>query len=95
MIIQINEELLKKTTPRERQIVALIARGFRTADIARELCVSRDTIESHRHKIIKKTGLKTSPSIVAEFQRGRLIYWCAVQQTWVHAETLPNKVAIA
>jgi len=73
MTIQINEELFKTTTPRERQIVALIAQGLRTKDIARELCVSTDTVETHRHNIIRKTGLKTAPQIVAEFIRGGLI----------------------
>lgn len=71
--IQLNEDLFKKTTPRERQIVALLAQGLRTKDIATELCISTDTIESHRHNIIRKTGLKTSPQIVAEFIRGGLI----------------------
>lgn len=73
MITQINEQLFKQTTPRERQIIALIAQGLRTKDVAAELNISKDTVESHRHSIIKKTGLKTSPHIVAEFIRGGLI----------------------
>lgn len=93
MNIQINEQLFKKTTARERQIVALIAKGKRTGEIASELCISRDTVESHRHKIIRKTGLKTAPQIVAEFQRGGLIYWCKLRQEWTHAENLPAILA--
>lgn len=85
----INKELFKKTTARERQIVALIAQGKRTGEIAKELCLSRDTIESHRHKIIRKTGFKTSPQIVAEFQRAGLVYWCVIRQAWAHVERIP------
>ena len=89
-----NEELLKKTTASERQVFALIAQGLRTAEIAQELCLSRDTIESHRHSVIKKTGLKTSPQIIAEFVRGGMIYWCQVRQVWqvwAYAEEMPQK----
>ena len=86
--IQFDLDLFKKSSLRERQIVALLAQGMRTKDIARELCVSHDTIESHRHNIIRKTGLKTSPRIVAEFVKGGLIYWCVIRGTWAHAEKM-------
>lgn len=90
MSIQINEELFKKTTIREREIVALIAQGKRTKEIADQLSISRDTVESHRHNIITKTGFKTAPQIVIEFFRAGLLYWCVVRETWAFAERLPT-----
>jgi DNA-binding CsgD family transcriptional regulator len=41
-------------TPRETQVARLVAQGLRNADIARELCISVNTVESHLKHIYAK-----------------------------------------
>lgn len=42
---------------RERQVLALVAAGKRTPQIAAQLGISPDTVESHRRNIMRKLGL--------------------------------------
>jgi DNA-binding NarL/FixJ family response regulator len=44
-------------SPREREVLQLVAEGHSTKDIARELSVSVKTVESHRKQIMNKLGL--------------------------------------
>jgi DNA-binding NarL/FixJ family response regulator len=44
---------------REREVLRLIAEGFRTPAIAEQLHVSIGTIEVHRRNIMRKLGLRT------------------------------------
>ena len=46
-------------TPREIEIIKLIAREMTSAEISRELFLSELTVETHRKNIIRKTGTKT------------------------------------
>jgi DNA-binding NarL/FixJ family response regulator len=46
-------------TPKEREILLLIAGGHSTKDIAGELDVSVKTIETHRQHLMEKLGLHT------------------------------------
>jgi DNA-binding NarL/FixJ family response regulator len=48
---------LDKLTPRQRQIVELIAQGKTTPQIAESLGVSPKTVEFHRHSIRRTLGL--------------------------------------
>jgi two-component system response regulator NreC len=41
-------------TPREREVLQLIAEGKTSSQIAESLCVSVKTVESHRHQIMGK-----------------------------------------
>ena len=66
--------LLAGLTPREREVLSLVARGFATRDIAGALSVSPRTVESHRAAIGTKLGT-TSP---AEMTR-----------LWIEAESAP------
>ena len=52
-------------TPRELQIVKLIAEGFTSDEIARELVISRKTVDHHRANILEKLGIRN----VAELTR--------------------------
>ncbi|MCL5105560.1 MAG: response regulator transcription factor [Armatimonadetes bacterium] len=45
-------------TVREREIVALITKGFTSKQIADQLCVSVKTIETHRYRIFRKLNIK-------------------------------------
>ena len=44
---------------RERQVLALLAEGKRSADIAASLGISAGTVEAHRRNIMRKLGLHT------------------------------------
>jgi len=52
---------LDDLTPRERQVLALIAQGLSNAGIARELVVTVAAIERHVTGIFDKLGLHSSP----------------------------------
>lgn len=51
-------------TSREREIVQLVTEGRRTKEIADALHICSKTVESHRHQIIKKLGLRNLPELV-------------------------------
>lgn len=61
------QEWANKVTPREIEIIVLLRHGFSTPEIAQELMITADTVECHRHNIMKKTGLKNSCHIVATY----------------------------
>lgn len=44
-------------SPREQQILMLIAESYSTRDIARELVISEKTVERHRANILDKLGM--------------------------------------
>ena len=44
---------------REREVLQLIAEGWKTKDIAETLCVSLKTIETHRRRIMDKLDLRS------------------------------------
>jgi DNA-binding NarL/FixJ family response regulator len=52
---------LDDLTPRERQVLALIAQGLSNAGIARELVVTVAAIERHVTGIFDKLGLNQTP----------------------------------
>jgi RNA polymerase sigma factor (sigma-70 family) len=48
---------LDQLTPRERQVLRLIARGYTYKDIATELSISAKTVESHVSSVLRKLQL--------------------------------------
>ena len=48
---------LDQLTPRERQVLRLIARGYTYRDIATELGISNKTVESHVSSVLRKLQL--------------------------------------
>jgi len=52
-------------TPRERQILDIIAAGKTTKQIAEELRVSTSTVGNHRKHICKKLDLHSTAELVA------------------------------
>ena len=45
-------------TPREREVLQLIAEGKNSTQIANCLCVSVKTVETHRHQLMQKLNIK-------------------------------------
>ncbi|UOG73330.1 response regulator transcription factor [Hymenobacter tibetensis] len=51
-------------TPREREIVQLVANGLTNQQIADKLFTSKRTVESHRQNLLEKTGIKNTPALI-------------------------------
>jgi two-component system response regulator NreC len=60
-------------SPRETEVLRLIALGHTSAEIARRLELSRRTIETHRASVLRKLGLSTRAELVHVALRRRLI----------------------
>jgi DNA-binding NarL/FixJ family response regulator len=51
-----NESGAIDLTDREKEVVKLIAQGWSTKEIAKELVISQHTVDSHRKSILLKTN---------------------------------------
>ena len=58
------ESRYAKLTSREREIIALLIDGSQNKEIARELSISRRTVEAHRANIQAKLGIRSISEIV-------------------------------
>lgn len=56
--------LLASLTPREEQILRLIAKGGSRTDIAEQICRSPMTVDNHRKSIMKKLGIHDRGELV-------------------------------
>ena len=52
-------------TAREREILKLIAEGYKNKKIAEELCISVKTVEKHRANLMEKLGLHNVQALTA------------------------------
>jgi FixJ family two-component response regulator len=50
-------------TPRERQVMALVASGFMNKQVANELSISEVTVKMHRGSVARKLGAKSIASL--------------------------------
>ena len=60
-------------TPRELEVLHLIARGYTTAQIAERLATSKRTVETHRHNLLDKTGASNTAALLLYAASHRLI----------------------
>jgi two-component system response regulator NreC len=58
-------EQFEKLTSREKEVLALLARGMTNPQIADKLVISVRTVETHRAHIMDKLGFKDRASLVA------------------------------
>lgn len=49
---------------REKQILALVAKGYANKEIADQLIISVKTVETHKSNVMDKLGLKSRPELV-------------------------------
>jgi len=52
-----------KITPRETEVLILIASAFSTKEIARKLDLSAKTVEKHRSNLMRKLGLRSTAAV--------------------------------
>ena len=52
-------------TPRERQILKMIAEGYKNKEIADDLCISPKTVEKHRANLMEKLNLHNVQALTA------------------------------
>ncbi len=64
-------KLLASLTPRETEVLALLGGAGTAPQLARHLCVSVRTVESHLANAYRKLGVRTREDAVAEFARLR------------------------
>jgi len=63
-IRKIDDPAYNSLTPREQEILRLIAEGFSNKEIADMLCISLKTVENHRYNIMNKLGLHGIADII-------------------------------
>jgi DNA-binding NarL/FixJ family response regulator len=61
-------------TQREREILKLIAEGYKNKDIAEDLCISVKTVEKHRANLMEKLNLHNVQALTAfAIERGLVL----------------------
>ena len=71
--MKIRDETYETLTPREQEIMVLLAEGLSTKEIAAKLFISRKTVENHRTNIMNKLGLHSTLELVRYAARLGLI----------------------
>lgn len=61
---------LQSLTPREREVMAMVAQGLANKEIARQLGISHRTVEQHRASIMNKVGADSLIDLLRVAQRG-------------------------
>jgi DNA-binding NarL/FixJ family response regulator len=69
-------------TPREREILQLVAEGKSNKEVAAILNLSVHTVETHRSNIMEKLKLKSLPELILYAVRKGII---ALPHIWIHA----------
>lgn len=54
---------------REKEVLELIMIGLTNPQIAEKLCISPETVKSHRKHILKKTGSKNTASLITYYHQ--------------------------
>ena len=62
-----------KLTPRERDVLNLVVKGYTSKQIAKELCLSPRTIEHHRARLRKKFNMKNTVDLVNFAIKNKLV----------------------
>ena len=58
------KETTAELTPRQREVLQLLAEGHSGKEIADILCISPRTVEYHKYRMMEELGIKTSSELV-------------------------------
>ena len=56
--------MLRRSTPRQREILQLLAEGLSAKEIGSALAVSARTVEFHKYQLMERLDLHTSAELV-------------------------------
>ena len=68
------DDLAELLTPREREVLQLVAEGFTNKAIAQELTISVKTVEKHRANVMSKLDASDLPTLIRTAMKHGLIY---------------------
>jgi DNA-binding NarL/FixJ family response regulator len=71
--VGVDEDDLDQLTPREREVLRHLARGYTYKEIARRLSISVKTVETHASAVLRKLQLSS---------RNELSRWAAARRIW-------------
>lgn len=71
--LQGNSSNIEKPTKRELTIIKLLAKGQTSEDVGNKLFISRNTVDTHRRKMLKKYSMKSTTELVS----------LAINQHWI------------
>jgi two-component system nitrate/nitrite response regulator NarL len=60
-----------RLTPRQAQVLALVAEGLSNKEIAQRLSIQEQTVKNHMHRILRKFGVHRRAEAAARMKRGR------------------------
>lgn len=61
-------------TPRERQVLLLVAQGYSTEAVATELCIGISTVRTHLHRLRAKLEVRDRSQLVSYAYRAGLVH---------------------
>ncbi|MEE9543543.1 MAG: response regulator transcription factor [Thermodesulfobacteriota bacterium] len=62
-----------KLSPREKEIVALVASGYRNKEIGLKLCISEPTVKTHLYRVFQKLGISNRPQLVVYAMKNQIL----------------------
>ena len=64
---------MKSITAKEKKVLELISQGFSTSEIAIELGISPNTVESHRKNLFTKFDARNAPELILKAIQAKAI----------------------
>lgn len=61
---------MSKWTPREREVLSLIAQGYGTREIAQRLGITAETARKHRDNAVRRDGRGSQVAVVRDLDKG-------------------------